>query len=708
MSKRIVIILLTVLILLSFPLNAFAKTIVEDDFNEESSSYSTSQFDDVNPAIFTWSETEGKDGTGCIVIENITENDSRYVFKIDAKKNTYYRISAYIKTENVGSGADKKGANISNWDTQEIFGNYTGDTEWTYTEFYGKTGKKQDSFTIALRLGGYSGDNTGKAYFDDFVVEKLDALPKGEEVISLFTSESLPAQYTDSMRGAVLIVIFSSLLFFLYYRYARQNRPDKKEGFTKGQAIIILIFAGFILRCVLALTAPQCGIDVNLFKYWSECAYRYGFKMYKSTSNLDYPPGYMYILRIIGGIASFFKIQGTSAFDLLIKMPAILSDCAIAYIIYKMIDKRLSTAWTLFITALWVFNPVVLVDSAAWGQVDSVLTLTMLGSIYYLTKEKYGVSGCLLAIGVLIKPQALFISPILFYALVKNVTVKSGKQRLKSLLPFVYTLASFVITFIIIALPFILSMGLNADNRYWIIKLYTGTTGHYNYASVNALNYFFLIGKNWASDNLPYSESGVLSLFQVGMIAIVVSSIITWVLYQKNKRFSAVPYLMSSVLIYLAVNFGPRMHERYFFPIIALILAAVIKTNNKWLLYLYSIISAVNFLIVTEILTDLNIGGSGIEELKKFNWPEITTFRWTLAFINVMCSVLLLLFAILYAGGLFKSKEHKIWSIPGEKEEMIERNESRLKKIYNRIKKITNKKTADSKVEEWGVEDEHK
>ena len=152
------------------------------------------------------------------------------------------------------------------------------------------------------------------------------------------------------------------------------------------------------------------------------------------------------------------------------------------------------------------------------------------------------------------------------------------------------------------------------------------------------------------------------------MLAIVAASVITWVVYQINKKEKSVPYLMSAVLIYLVVNFGPRMHERYFFPLIALMLIALIYINNKWLLYLFAVTSGVNFLIVMEIMTDLTVGGSG-GKYRHFNWPHVTTFRGTLAFINVTCSVLLLVFAVMHTMKLFKGDSHLLWK--DKTEEMI-------------------------------------
>lgn len=697
MIKRVILVCLTLLFILC-PLLSFGtnNVIIEKNFDSGIPDSFDKEAYVGETAKFSWSENGGRNNSGCLVIECDTENDARFKYTVNAEKKTYYKISAYIKTENVSSRVEK-GANLSIDLLYDVYGNFFGTRDWTYVEFYGLTGASQTSFTVLLRLGGYGSTNTGKAYFDDFKVEKIDKLPAGEEATALYTESQVvkkPALYTDSMRVASLLIVFTSFVFIVIYKYLRNKTNALESGMTLAQKVFMLVFVGMLLRMVLTVTAPQCSIDVNLFQYWAKNAAQFGYKLYVPQNNIDYPPGYMHILLRVGKISEEFKAYGTSLGIFLIKMPAIICDGIIAFIIYKTAGKKLSPDWVLFIVACWVFNPVVILDSAAWGQVDSVLSLALVLCIYYLTKDKYGVAGVWFAVGVMIKPQALFIAPIIFYALLKHSFEKESVKE--KLLPFVYTVTSFLVTFVLIALPFWVH-----KSKTWIIDLYTGTAEGYKYITVNALNFHFLMGNNWVADTTNKYKG--ITLFAWGMFAIVIASLIAMVLHLKNKRLSSVPYLMSSVLIYLVVNFGPRMHERYFFPIIALLLFAIIKMNNKWLLYIYGLTSAVNFMIVMEIMTDLNVGSS-ID--RSYNWPELNTFRGTLAFINVACSVLLLIFAVLYSYGFFKGKKHQIWDTDDE-EEMIAAEESMIMSLVNRLKPLLNR-NVQKDVEEWSVDNDKK
>ena len=119
-----------------------------------------------------------------------------------------------------------------------------------------------------------------------------------------------------------------------------------------------------------------------------------------------------------------------------------------------------------------------------------------------------------------------------------------------------------------------------------------------------------LFRSNWVNDSTPFLG---LTYFAWGMIAIVVISLLTGVLYLVKREKQPYVYLLSAMLIYMVATFGPRMHERYFYPALVLLLAAVIHSNNKLLLGIYGVMSISNFYTVLEVMTGLSIGGKLIE-----------------------------------------------------------------------------------------------
>src|SRR5207245_910201 len=113
--------------------------------------------------------------------------------------------------------------------------------------------------------------------------------------------------------------------------------------------------------------------------------------------------------------------------DLLFKIPVILSDVAIGYLIW-LIGGRTARAAKVSLLA-WIFNPYVIVIGSVWGEFDSIAALFLLLSVYCLQRNRFFISGISLALGVATKlfPAIVFF-PSVFYLLTK----KSGLARYAS------------------------------------------------------------------------------------------------------------------------------------------------------------------------------------------------------------------------------------------------------------------------------------
>ena len=100
--------------------------------------------------------------------------------------------------------------------------------------------------------------------------------------------------------------------------------------------------------------------------------------------------------------------------------------------------------------------------------------------------------------------------------------------------------------------------------------------------------------------------------------------------------------------------FGPRMHERYFFPCAVLLLAAVLYSNNKILLWIYGVLTGVNFMSVLSVMLGLEIGGKlkdagATQDLYgSFYWAAQEPHRRVIAILNLVCCLALIAAAVLY------------------------------------------------------------
>jgi hypothetical protein len=130
------------------------------------------------------------------------------------KPDTLYRLSAWIlaraiTSEGIGANLSVLGSTSAAGDLKDTGG------QWQHVEFYGRTGPRQESLGVLLRLGFYGSLATGVAIFDDAKLEEVDQLPQGAgsisfgdnaaaEVFPVVTAEEAPPQPPPTTEGSWL------------------------------------------------------------------------------------------------------------------------------------------------------------------------------------------------------------------------------------------------------------------------------------------------------------------------------------------------------------------------------------------------------------------------------------------------------------------------------------------------------------------------
>lgn len=708
----IVIVLITVLTAVRSKGTVRQKMILDCDFTGGTDIFSGEAYYQDRDYTCEAVPAGGIDDSPCIKLTVPENNDARFKGTVPCSPKTYYRISAWVKTENVASGDSRIGANISILNTFEYSGNLYGDNDWTKVEFYGLTGDRQKSFDLCLRIGFYSGDNSGTAYFDNVQVEQLSSLPSGKSAI-LFdnqmssgnssagklssTEREVAQKYDDTMLAGMIILGISVLFLVVLYRYgvaedryglpepeyimpeAASDGEEKNSGEIKPVRIgfrgldakgclFVMLAIGLVIRIIVAVAAPQCSIDVNLFKSWGNHCLEDGITNFYAKAadyHLDYPPLYIYFLTFNAFLARTFGLVGTTGYTLLVKLPSIIADCIIAVLIYRTGENRLKKSWLNFIVAAWLFNPLVILDSAAWGQVDSILTLFCVFMIYFLSKDQYIKASVFLGLAIILKPQGIFMVPIIGYALVKRFFKEKDIPKSKTLILMAECIGTVLATVTIVALPFGIKM--EGGLFKWIVSLYIGTANGYKGATVNSYNFFYVLKKNWTDDSIKWIFGK--SFFFWGMIFIVVSCLLAWVLYHRAEKKRYVPFMIASMLVYAVTMFGPRMHERYFYPCVGLMLFAVLLSDNRHLLRLYALTSIVNFASVLSIMMGLEVGGelnamgASYDAYAQYYWAGEALHRRIIAVSNLAICTATIITVTFIALGVFKKRKEKdrIW-----------------------------------------------
>ncbi len=405
------------------------------------------------------------------------------------------------------------------------------------------------------------------------------------------------------------LVVFLMLIYML--KYSRLNEcyqtgisfidEDGKKRTDKAFRLFFffLLITAFVSRLILAVYFDGHS-DISCFKYWASRVSSVGpSRFYTEEVLTDYPPGYMYILAIVGAVRKLFGIAYDSVkYTVLVKTPPMLADILTGILIYRIALKRWNKKQAVIIMCLYLFNPVIYLNSAVWGQVDSVFTLTVLLVCWLVYEDKLHLAYFAYGIGMMIKPQMSMFTPILIYALLEKIFTgrdpENGSVRLKfSFKEFrhqmTYCIPAILMTFLI-ALPF---------GIVTVIKQFFETMGSYPYATVNAYNLWGAMGLDWAPQT---DKFGHLTYAQWGMLfiaVIVITSALIWLAnFNDRTRYILIGIFICAGMFTLSV----RMHERYIYPAVVLFIVLFLITRKISVFFLYTVYTLAHFYNAAHVL----------------------------------------------------------------------------------------------------------
>ncbi len=348
---------------------------------------------------------------------------------------------------------------------------------------------------------------------------------------------------------------------------------------------LLVLAALAIIKPFVMMYCPGFGPDVGDYQAWASQIATFGpAHTYQQGFFLDYPPGYLYGLWVVGIIAHGIGATG-DFYRVVIQSPAIVADFALAILMYALM-RRGGRPEMAFIAMLMVaLNPPLLFDTVVWGQSDSVMTFVTLLSIVAILGEQYEIAWGLAAIAVLVKPQGLMMLPVLgVWTMLETdfaTWIRSG-------------IALIAVAIIGIA-PFQIGHEWN-----WIIKLYTSTAAYYHETSVNAFNLMALLGGLRQADS--NTIAGV-SYFALGMSLLVpLYAFVTWILWRGRTPTRLL--FASFIAVFGFFMVAPRMHERYMYPAIALAVPLALEAPE--MLAVFVILTITCFINLAYILHTLN------------------------------------------------------------------------------------------------------
>ncbi|MBI4157934.1 hypothetical protein HY502_03745 [Candidatus Woesebacteria bacterium] len=336
----------------------------------------------------------------------------------------------------------------------------------------------------------------------------------------------------------------------------------------------LLALAAIVIRLILAV--PFYSGDLNNPAIWGIYARDFGFSGFYDFLNFgnysrpDYPPGAImlfwlvrYLWEIIFKIfwwinvnvsvfpSNFIVWLETDGYIFLLKLPGLVCDFLIGYLIYKVLIKKGKNMALLGASLYW-FNPATIYVSSMWGQIDGIVMFAGVLTILKAIQKKFAMALFILTLSILIKPTMLMLVPaVLITMFLKKVPLKN----------FILSLAPSALLIYLVSKPFA-----PWGPGPWIIKQYFNNflniASNLPYIQVRAFNFWTLVtGVNFVP--LKNTFLGISLSTYAYVLASVNFLLITYLALKKKNIFGAV-----SLFIFSAFLFLPKIHERYLLPII--------------------------------------------------------------------------------------------------------------------------------------------
>ena len=419
---------------------------------------------------------------------------------------------------------------------------------------------------------------------------------------------------------------------------------DSLRHLDAGTVLTTILVLGLALRVFIAgIYMPLSGfaIDIGDFSAWGQRLASVGpAGFYVEGYFSDYPPGYLYVLWLLGTIGGALGgIVGQNATAGLVKIPGIVADIGVAWLLFEMarrwggelIDRarvRVSAQTLgLVVATVYLFNPGTIFNSAVWGQVESVGTLVLLATIYALARGWTEVAALGAVVGLLVKFQFAFLIPIvLIVGLKRHLFGRSSDPEhddRRDPLRVLTSMAAGVVSLTVLMLPFGMSIWARAapgvkgclgflppaDPSSSLIGKLCEAANTYTGLTINAFNMW---RNPWSGlgDTLHRGDDTVTALVlaglpltwqQVGTLLFAAAALLA--LWQVARRDDLRGVLLASLVLAIAFFVLPtRVHERYMFPVLAL--GALFLLSGRAWPWLYAGLSAVFFLNVYWVYTE--------------------------------------------------------------------------------------------------------
>jgi len=376
--------------------------------------------------------------------------------------------------------------------------------------------------------------------------------------------------------------------------------------------LAILFGLAFVFRMVLAFGVYHP--DLRNHMDWGIRFWDYGPEKFYTANVWSYtwpnqPPGTIYIFagvrKLFEAVFGIFWWINTTVppfpsqmmfflesnlYPALLKLPAILADLGIAFIIYKLLSQLKSKRLGYFGALVFLVNPVVWYNSSVWGQTDSIINFVALAAFYLLLKRQLLLAVMVLSLSLYIKVSLLIFVPVFAIIVVRQ------KYKLVEILN--------AVVFSLLAVLFITLPFAPEAPHNWLFRIYKDKVfaQQLHVITANGFNIWSaLTGIHEQPDSLIFA---IINYRTWGYI--IFAGFLVLPLYKIYKKQNASSVFTTlSLVAYSSFMLLTNMHERYLYPLFP-VFTIMVLLNNKlrslyWIISLLTLFNMYHFWWYPEI-----------------------------------------------------------------------------------------------------------
>ena len=362
---------------------------------------------------------------------------------------------------------------------------------------------------------------------------------------------------------------------------------DISEKKHESVSFTVVLLAAFLIRMILACFYEGYTPDQEGLVMWGIRLVQVGpGRFYSPDVQMPYPPLYLWLMYLVSAVTGIDHIEVFKMAVFYLKMIPILFDLASGVLIYTVMKKK-GDRQAVLLSAMYLFNPAVLFNSAVWGQTDGCFTFFVALMCVFLEEKKTDRAVVAFCAGCLIKQQTAVFLPVLIAGVIRDLLSPDRKRNILTILRGCICSA---ILFFAISFPFHISK---------VIGCYFDTLSTYSCASYNAWNFWSLMRLNitdvsgkWVFD---------ISINTWGNIMLGCILLLFGIKVVCGKKVKNCFPLLGAMIIIPVFTFWTAMHERYLFSGLILLLLSYVYLKNKGFLYFYIVFSILQLMNVWQI-----------------------------------------------------------------------------------------------------------